>query len=1030
MGNIFGEGFPTEIIKQIGIRQEFQGAGFSNEQRDANNLKLRNNTAFCQLLSSTTITDLKKLNNIGLIGLGLTGDALARKYMLKNGVTSYNAETLPDGTIRYKDIAAYGITGNKIKGEPTSLDAYGIGGTDFGGYAPMMGIIGADIKYKNMGSIRIANVKIKAFNKTQFDIIDILYLRLGFTVLLEWGNSLFIDNTSNKVIDNIYGNEHDDWFNSSDYYGVIKKVQDKRKKSCGNYDGMVAKVSNFHWSFQKDGSYDITVDLVSMGDIIESFKVNRISPDDIAPVNEKKYDLEYQNTYQVLNYYKNTSEIAGFIFAFYEIARGTSWPGDAIYNIQAKTPRENTNFQTTWYLNSNSPTQRFPNPSGKDGFAEGTADFIQPAINSLIKPEEGYSEFVFIRLGCLLRFIEEGVMYFANNDLKSPLLKFEYYDIEKTLMHAPSQLMSYDPNVCMVNRIVNFPALTDIPPNRNYFPFGEPFESPNDSQHGQIMNIYLNCRAVLKALSQTNDKDKGLNLIDFLNDLLGQVNVAFGGWSDLNAFIDEENTFVKIIDKNPLPNLKKVLGSQEYATFELTGYSQRAKANIKAGFIKDFTFNTELSPAFSTMISVSATANGNVVGENNTALSKLNNGLTDRFRKEINSYPTPSLTTTLTPLELAEAKYNTAFTNLWTFGKTLKTYLDNLEGLYYYNAEIEQNKDSFNKYCKLYVNMKNYLGEYLYEKDKAAGIKTATPSIETFNPKTGFIPFNLSLTMDGLSGMKIGSKFFIDSSYLPSNYPNVANFLIKNLQHTINENGWNTKLESFCIAAGNEDDNVSPPSPHIIIVTPGTPPPASAPTACGISTMYSHPGNDYRGGITKWIGNIVKSAKCNLNAVTSDIYDAAPPPNDTDSGNMGCAAAVSLIFYRATGYSITQKQSPVPSTWPIATFPGNVGTTALYDFFISNTSLWTQYSLDKALPGDVIITKRFNATKAGHVGIVIDTINVDGTYDVISNTSTGFGGTRKGTIQQNYTIKTWKNTVMPKNPTKTFCFRYSGGFRP
>jgi hypothetical protein len=233
----------------------------------------------------------------------------------------------------------------------------------------------------------------------------------------------------------------------------------------------------------------------------------------------------------------------------------------------------------------------------------------------------------------------------------------------------------------------------------------------------------------------------------------------------------------------------------------------------------------------------------------------------------------------------------------------------------------------------------------------------------------------------------------------------------------------------------NLEDNVTSASTPTVTstglgLTPKpTPPPASAPTACGISTMYSHPGNDYRGGITKWIGNIVKSAKCNLNAVTFDIYNAAPPPNDTDSGNMGCAAAVSLIFYRATGYSITQKQSPVPSTWPIATFPGNVGTTALYAFFTNNKSLWKKYELKDALPGDVIITERFSATVSGHVGIVIDTINADGTYDVISNTSSGYDGSRKGTIQQNYTVKGWSK-ITKKNPTKTFCFRYLGGFRP
>jgi hypothetical protein len=68
---------------------------------------------------------------------------------------------------------------------------------------------------------------------------------------------------------------------------------------------------------------------------------------------------------------------------------------------------------------------------------------------------------------------------------------------------------------------------------------------------------------------------------------------------------------------------------------------------------------------------------------------------------------------------------------------------------------------------------------------------------------TGFIPFNLSITMEGLSGMKINQKFTVDSSYLPSNYPTSVEFLIKNIQHEISNNKWYTKLESYCISKGN-----------------------------------------------------------------------------------------------------------------------------------------------------------------------------------------------------------------------------------
>jgi hypothetical protein len=78
--------------------------------------------------------------------------------------------------------------------------------------------------------------------------------------------------------------------------------------------------------------------------------------------------------------------------------------------------------------------------------------------------------------------------------------------------------------------------------------------------------------------------------------------------------------------------------------------------------------------------------------------------------------------------------------------------------------------------------------------------------------------------MDGLSGMKIGSKFNIDTSYLPSNYPTTVDFLIKNIVHEIKDNKWTTSLESYCIAKGSKE-LASMPGP-----SPNQPPPAPVPS--------------------------------------------------------------------------------------------------------------------------------------------------------------------------------------------------------
>jgi hypothetical protein len=67
-------------------------------------------------------------------------------------------------------------------------------------------------------------------------------------------------------------------------------------------------------------------------------------------------------------------------------------------------------------------------------------------------------------------------------------------------------------------------------------------------------------------------------------------------------------------------------------------------------------------------------------------------------------------------------------------------------------------------------------------------------------PTQSFIPFNLSLQMDGFSGAKIYEKFTINSEILPPGYPAVLNFVIKGLTHNISGGGWVTNIESLTLA--------------------------------------------------------------------------------------------------------------------------------------------------------------------------------------------------------------------------------------
>jgi hypothetical protein len=69
-----------------------------------------------------------------------------------------------------------------------------------------------------------------------------------------------------------------------------------------------------------------------------------------------------------------------------------------------------------------------------------------------------------------------------------------------------------------------------------------------------------------------------------------------------------------------------------------------------------------------------------------------------------------------------------------------------------------------------------------------------------------FIPFNLSLEMDGLSGMRNYERFAITEQILPYSYRSseqggVVDFLIKGISHTISNNQWKTKIESLSVSS-------------------------------------------------------------------------------------------------------------------------------------------------------------------------------------------------------------------------------------
>jgi hypothetical protein len=271
MSNIVGEGFNPIIVKQIDQRQKVYGSvNRTNEELSYLNAR----TGWVKLVSSVNLID----SNIRG-GFGVGGSNLAQENVLFNGTTNESPdkgalETYQRGGI-WNGVPLTTIDKEgKTQEIPQSYNyyAYGMGGTDYG-LRPMPGIKSATIKTETRGSIKTAEVKIQANNRQQFDVIDLLYMRLGFSMLLEWGNSSYFDNDGRYITDNPYSLADNFLLGKLGYDTIYNEIQEKRLASCGNYDAIIGKVVNFSWNFTKDLTYEITLKIISMGDVIESLKL-------------------------------------------------------------------------------------------------------------------------------------------------------------------------------------------------------------------------------------------------------------------------------------------------------------------------------------------------------------------------------------------------------------------------------------------------------------------------------------------------------------------------------------------------------------------------------------------------------------------------------------------------------------------------------------------------------------------------------------------------------------------------------------
>ena len=618
-GNVVGEPIEDFVDSQIRTRQSNQFSGYGTSLRTDDQLKyLSNRNAWIKLASSISVLPDSRVPTTpeGFVaqryGLEFTGTTipLGESKLSKIGIrdtSNYLGTQLAEKAVLFNTISQYtgGILNNNRAGVTNANNLwsdsfiYGIGGTEFG-IQPPPGIIGVTVDSINRGSIRKANITLKAHNKFQFDIIELLYLRLGFTMMLEWGWDKYLDSkgvlqqTGNTIIE-------DEWFktNGTTQLQMLTSIQKKRRDYQGNYDGFFGKVSNFTWNFNPDGSYDISIDLITLGDIIESLKVNTSVKEKFYPDGGLFRDIKFPKEKSDTNIAKvATLNTLGY-FLFNKIREITN----------------NFTYKSDENINTNYPNY---------------ISFFTTNTNSYRSPQ------YYVRLGEFLTQLEGLIVPKVQNNNSD---KFSQITFEKTgclITYFPNQI-PLDPRVCIFKPSLN--SYGDIkgivyPDYLNSLPI--PYLVSIDGNiYGSLMDLYINFEFIAGLLTSNGGPDQELFLFKFLQDLCNGINTALGGVNKLEPVI-KEDYFITIIDQTLSSPEDKDTVSLEVYGYNPSNLDNDGNPSPVSNFVKDVKFVSKITPQLASMISIGATAAGSNTSEiDGTAFSKWSEGLVDRFAEKI-----------------------------------------------------------------------------------------------------------------------------------------------------------------------------------------------------------------------------------------------------------------------------------------------------------------------------------------------------------------------------------------------------------
>ncbi len=622
--------------------------------------------------------------------------------------------------------------GDIISGNPVGYSGYV--GDDQRSFTPKPGITDAKVKTKGtFGALRDVEVTVKAFNVADFNAIYDLYCRPGFSFLLEWGHSMYIDDSGNQKTMQ-HRAAASKFLAGGKYEDIMAAIRVGRTSTSYNYDAIVAICKNFNWTFNSDGSYDINLSLISKGEVIESIK---------SSFDPSMVETTAANLVLGFNDKSERKSILHYFCKRLELSQVTGeMNGAACVSAIAKT--------SPGFASLLKPA---------DCYAAAAAGFDIKSPTSFFDED---TTFIYVSLRTVLAVLNASMMFVGKGQravtFQTQPTKDGYNNYFTHSLHH-----SINPFVCVTPNLNANNAFWESKPA------GEALHSSITSTLGKasddILNICVSNLYLYEKLDAIYDDDQAKEnepgVFDVIKSILGGVGEALGGINEFDLNYDEEADEWAIVDRKC-----KLTGKAKSPTpIDLVGLGS---------FAYDFKTESKITNKLASQVSIGAQASGTGTKQQVAEMLQWNRGHFDKIFPRKN-----------------EGKEQ-AGPNEDVLKKEAETKAE-------WNDRCKEAFDKFNR--------KGIFTDQQYDPDLFKGIQSGHQKYQSqlvsivcndAMPAPGTIPVELSFTLHGIGGFRVGETFKLSdasSKVLPKVYSQGSiGFIITKTDHSIGDSGWKTEV--------------------------------------------------------------------------------------------------------------------------------------------------------------------------------------------------------------------------------------------